>query len=177
MAITIVTSDKIVSGGRWTNSATSVKQSVSIATGDPVMPPIDLGYTNGTGTAQCDLWYCKRRTLAANTTESLDLRGGLTDPEGNAINFAHVKRVVISILEPDGTKSLRVGPQNVTNAAQLWFGGTGATAYETVKTFLYKDEPFTGWATTAGSADLLPVFNPSLTDAVTYGIWVLGTST
>lgn len=169
MAISIVTSDRISFGGAYENSTTLVKQVL----GEALLPAVTLGLTYGTGADQVNAWYVALRTLGATTTESLDLRGGLTDPEGATVSFEYVKRVVISISSPDGTKSLIVGPQGVANAAQLWHGGTGASNHETTYSFLWKERPITGWATTAGTADLLPIQNPGGA-SVTYGIWILG---
>jgi hypothetical protein len=148
--------------------------SSAVAIGQGGFPAVGFSLTYGTGNLQAQSWWSDKRTVAAGATDSIDLNGVLTGPLGAAIAFTSVRAIVIAIDTPDGTKLLRVGPQNVTNAAQLGFGGTGAQAYLETDTFCVLPRPYGGWALTAGTADLLPVKNPSAV-SVDYYVWVIGT--
>ncbi len=138
----------------------------------------ELGVTlaYGTGSGQASKWHIGVRALAATTYDLLDLAGGsLADPVGNALTFSTVKLIVVAISSPDGTKTLRVGPQNQSNAPALNWGGTGATVYHTLTHWampLY--QPVTGATITAGTGDILPVYNPG-GSSVTYAILIAGT--
>jgi hypothetical protein len=66
-----------------------------------------------------------------------------------------------------------VGPQNVANAAQLWFGGVTADFYEIVHEGVCRRRTdATGWAITATTADKLGIYNPGA-GSVTYRIWLI----
>lgn len=128
----------------------------------------------GTGDAQCNwLYWSQARSLAATTTESFDLSGTLLDPFGATITAATLKFVAVAIHSPDGTKSLRVGPQGVTNAAQLYHGGVAAGNYVTVLDWHVVQHNWAGWTITAGTGDLFPVHNPGGTSVV-YSILLAG---
>jgi hypothetical protein len=130
-------------------------------------------FTHGTGNNQVNKVHFAQRTLNAATTESLDLAGGLTDYKGAAITLTALKYVYIAIVSADGAKSLRIGPQNVANAAALGWGGVGATVYETITTDWELYQPYTGHTITPGTGDLFPVHNPGAS-AVTYALLVMG---
>lgn len=128
----------------------------------------------GTGTGKADLVYSKTRTIAASSSESLDLNaGGLLDIYGTV--FSPVKVKAIYILA------------HVGNTNQVCFGGAASN------TFLgpFKDatdvhcidpggfELVTtpvGWTVTASTADLLKVANSSSGTGVTYDIIIVGAS-
>jgi hypothetical protein len=71
--------------------------------------------------------------------------------------------VLVGIDSPDGSKAVRVGPQNQANAWQGWFGGLGATVYDLEYWWLARMGPPAGWAVTAGSADQFVLYNPGAT--------------
>lgn len=136
-----------------------------------------LNYTFGSGTSSGNFnnWWHDQRTVAATTADNLDLRGGTVSTKlGLILDFQTIKLIVIQIVSPDGTKSLRVGPQNVSNAFSSPWGGAGATVYETVfhsHTFAF--DPYTGFAVTAGTGDVLGIYNPGA-GSVTYNIFIAG---
>lgn len=172
MAIdTLSVSDRLSGGGVVQDTGTGDQQGVNFGAG--VLPDLRFGYSFGTGDSQANKWYARRRTLAATTYDDLNLTSGLTTL-GATQAFTALKRVVIAIVDPDGTKRLRVGPQGRTNAAQLWFQAATTNFWEETYSFLLKERPVTGWALTAGAADVLSVYNPT-GSSVTYAIWLLGT--
>jgi hypothetical protein len=140
-------------------------------------PACGVDFDDGNAAGQAQAWWHDTRTVAAGVTDSIDLYGtAMQGPFGDNVQAVTVRAVIIAIQTPDGTKKLQVGPQAVANAAQLWFGGTGAQAYATLTNFLAQFESYAGWPITAGTADLLAVKNPTGV-SVTYTIWVLFTNT
>ena len=146
----------------------------SVTAGVNDFPSLAIDYTDGTSSNQAKTYFIDSRALAATTTESLDLAGSLADPFGTTITFTVIKEIVIAIVSPDGSKKLRVGPQNVANAWQGPFGGTGATVYiEFFHHWKMPSEPYTGYTVTAGTGDLLVINNPTAS-SITYGIIIVG---
>lgn len=173
MASALRVNEKVLGGGVIQD--TTSLQSQAAAYGRGVLPARGVTFTHGTGNSQANLWYLAQRTLAATTFDLIDLAGSLTGYNGATLTFTKLKRAYISIVSPDGTKSLRVGPQNQSNAAALGWGGTGATVYHTTLTDFELIHPYGGWTITAGTGDIFPVYNPGAGD-VTYAIWFLGLS-
>lgn len=135
---------------------------------DTISALFDL--SDGTGTDQADLKYFARRTLAAATSENLDLRGVLADQFGNTLSIAKVKAIMIS------------NPS--TNDGVLTIGGAGANPWTAMFTgtidipiggCILIGGPKAGEAVTAGTGDILKVLNNG-TASVNYDIMVIGTS-
>lgn len=142
-----------------------------VQTGSNGFDAISETYTFGTGDNNAKEWYSGERTLSATTGESLDLAGGLTSPLGATITFTKIKELYIEIDAPDGTKSLRVGPQAVSNALVLPFAD--ASDYLTIYDKIWISNPY-GYAVTASTADLLRIYNPGAS-SITYRLFVVGT--
>lgn len=153
----------------------------AVKSGQNGFPTTDLGLTYGSGNVlsssklQANDWVVKKLTIAAGATTSIDLTGSSTyaNPFGTANAFTSVRGVVVAVVSPDGAKKVVVGPQNVTNAAQLWFAGVGADAGEDVYWQTVKLGPVAGWAVAAGTGDLLPIKNPGVSP-VDVVIWIAG---
>jgi hypothetical protein len=172
MATSLRFGEIVRGGGRIQDSATSQAQNAIFGQG--VLPSLDQTFSYGTGSGKVNMWYLARRTLATVTFDLLDLAGGLTDYKGAAITFTKIKRILLVVIDPDGTKTLRIGPQNQSAPfIGPWSGGTGATVYNTVFRKFDQDEPYAGWAVTATTADILPIYNPGAS-SVTYLLWLLG---
>lgn len=102
-------------------------------------------------------------SLAAAANLDIDLANAsntVKDRAGRPLNLSKLYAVILAITSPDGTKSLRLGPQNVANGCQLWFGTAGATGYETVDRQVIRYS-YAGWTVTAGTGDVLRVNNPT----------------
>lgn len=128
--------------------------------------------TYGTSSSQAKQYFHDERTLGATTSESLDLAGGLTSPLGETITFTTLKLLVIAIDSPDGSKTLRVGPQSVANAFIGPWGG--AAHYINVTRWkVLVNEPVSGYTVTAGTGDLL-VVNNQTAGSITYRILLAG---
>ena len=130
-------------------------------------------FTTGTGERQSDLLFTDERTIAASSSEDLDLAGVLADPFGATLTFVEVTAISI---EADCTNTNNVVVGAATSPALLGFGGTTPTwAIQPCGRFVVT-APKAGWTVTASSADLLKVANSSSGTSVKYRIGVLGRS-
>ena len=149
---------------RLSFSATAVldnRQAFStVQAGQDEYPSLKVTYTAGTGNNQINRRVTKRYTIAGSANQDLDLAASLTDDFGDTITFTKIKELIVSLAAPDGTLKVRVGPQNVTNGWQGPFGGVGASDYVDVFHHQRFVDPFTGFAVTAGTGDILRIHNP-----------------
>lgn len=171
MAIdTLSTTDRLAGGGTVGDANLGVSQADSF--GGVILPALRTSFTFGSGDGQANKWYLARRTLAATTYDDLNLTSGLSTL-GTTQAFTRLKRAFVGIIDPDGTKRLRIGPQGRTNAATLWFQAATTNFWVETYTYLMMDRPITGWTITPSTADVFSVYNPG-GSSVTYAIWLLG---
>lgn len=123
-------------------------------------PSLKLSYTLGEAAGLAEDYMCAKYSIASSANQDIDLSGGLTTDVASSVVGTKIKELIVAIESPDGTKSLRVGPQNVSNGWQGPFGGVGATCYQTVFHHLRWTEPYTGFDITAGTGDILRIHNP-----------------
>lgn len=132
----------------------------------------------GTGAGQADKFWHDRRTLAASTGEDLDLNGAaLTDPFGAALAFVRVKGLIIAAADAN-TNNVIVG-NAASNGFVSWVGGATHTVTlrpGAVMALFAGQADATGYAVTAGTADLLRVLNGAAGSTVDYEIIVVGAS-
>ena len=143
-------------------------------------PKIDLAelvtvaLTEGTGTGAADLMFADERTLAASSTENLDLAGSLVDPLGATLTFAKVKTIIV-IANSGNTNDVIVG-----GAASNAFTGPFQDATDKIAVrpggFACFAHPGAGWTVTASTGDILKVANSSSGTPVTYRVIIIGTS-
>lgn len=146
----------------------------SFSSGGATFPAMSASFTMGTNAGQANKSYRVQQSIAANTTVHFDLTNSLVDSFGVTLNFTKIKSVLVAIISPDGSKKLRIGPQNAANAWQGPFGGVGAEVYlETVNWLHLCDHVGDGWDVTATTADHLPIRNPTA-NSVDFVIWILG---
>ena len=142
--------------------------------GSGAFDAIRFALEDGTGDAQANQVFVGQFTLEGGNNLDLDMIDGtLVNFKGESIVFSTVNMVLVSVVSPDGDIRLLVGPQGVTDGAQLWFGGTGADASEEVFTVLFHAHPV-GW--TVGSGDsLVRLLHPDGTGAdVTVNVIIVG---
>ena len=137
------------------------------------VPDLGVSFSYGSGSGQANKLYYASRTVATVTADNLDLAGSLSDSLGNTLTFTSLKLMLFAVSSPDGTKTLRIGPRNQSNPFQGPWGGTGATVYQDVTHHWYGYEPVAGWTVTAGTGDILGVYNPSA-GSVTYSVLLVG---
>lgn len=132
---------------------------------------------SGTGAGQADKIFADTRTLAASASEDLDLAGVLADPLGSLVTFVKIKALIIRAAAGN-TNNVIVGGAT-TNGFVAWAGG--ATHTVTVRpgglfALVAGDADASGYAVTAGTADLLKIANSGAGTSVSYDILVIGTS-
>ena len=132
-------------------------------------------YASGTTDNKADQVWSDTRTLAA-AADSLDLRGGLTDPLGGAaLAFVEVRGLLIRNKGTAAADILLVGAGSNPAFAGL-FGATGDIVKVPASGCLIWIAPLDtgGLTTTAGTADILYIDAGART--ITYDIVILGVS-
>jgi hypothetical protein len=182
MAANLTATFSVTGSGKYSAAANASGRSDSLNIGqngfDFSLPNLVYGTANtldSSGRLSCNDWYLDSFSIAGTTTASIDVSGSgsYTNPFGTTLAFTSIRCIGVAIQSPDGALKVRVGPQNVANAAQLWFGGVGATAYEETCWGVLKLSPPAGWAITAGTGDLIVINNPGAT-AVTVAVFIAG---
>lgn len=136
---------------------------------DPISLP------SGTGAGQADLQWSDTRTLAASTSEELDLNA-LTDSLGRVINMVRVKAIHVRAAAGN-TNNVELG-----NAAATQFlgGFVSATMRWTIAplgSFLVTfGNGAAGWPSTNGVSDKFKIANSGAGTPVTYDIEIIGCS-
>lgn len=133
----------------------------------------------GTASGQVNLIVAQDRTLAASSSETLDLYGSTTplaDIFGANALFRHIKYIAIYIVSGGDVNGLSIGGA----ASNPFLGPLGGT---TPTLLVYPNgpgfqvgEPTAGWAVTT-SAGQLKLANESSSVSVTYRLVIGGTTT
>lgn len=131
---------------------------------------------DGTATGQANCAYEATFTISAGATQQIDLKGG--NGEVDLLNvllaFTAVKGVeVVLTTAPASGVSVQVGPQGLTNAAQLWFQAATTNFYDTVRDRFAQFDRATGWALDA-THKVVGIKNPGASP-VTVWVRVIGT--
>lgn len=127
------------------------------------------------GALAVDRMAFDQRNLVASATEDLDLVGGsqLTDFTGTAVSFAKIKLLAVKALSTN-TNNVVVG-NATSNAWAALLNSTGTLTLRPGTGFVVCATDATGYATTAGTGDLLKIANSAGTTGVDYQIAILGT--
>ena len=128
--------------------ATSGPLTANGRVGSSPMPTVSLVLADGTGVGQANQVFSTTFSIAATTFQTYDLKGGggELDVLNTALAMTAVKCVIVQLDTPASGTSVRFGPQNRTNAAQLWFQDVTANFYETIPSFAYHADARAGWA-------------------------------
>lgn len=157
-----------VSGGFSANFASTVD--LGTVTHDVVWGPSYV-FTDGTGADQAKAVFTDTRTIAASSSESLDL-DGLTDAFGNTIVGTKIKAIAIQAASGN-TNDVVVGGAASNQFASL-FGDVSDTIKIKPGGFFMAVAPnSTGYAITASTGDTLKIANSSSGSGVTYTIAIL----
>lgn len=133
-----------------------------------------LDLAHGTGEGQADMMWSDERTIAASSSETLDLAGVLSSVFGSTLTFAKVKAVLI-VAAAGNTNNVVVGA-NGSAEFQGWFGDVSDTVAVRPGGMFLIAAPKTGWTVTASTGDILKIANSGSGTGVTYRIVVIGTS-
>lgn len=133
-----------------------------------------LSFANGTGAGQADIVFADERTLAASTSEDLDLAGSLANAFGQTITA--VELVAILVVAADANvNDVVLGA--ATQPIPLFGGTNGTFAVKPGGMFLSVAPGAAGQLTIgAGATDDLKVANSGAGSAVTYKIVILARS-
>lgn len=119
--------------GSFTGSVGGVAIPYRFGNSAGTMPNGKIRLYNGTGATQMSVVFVKAWTIAAGANLDIDLTSGQTDINVVAVNLTKLKYLYCEVTSPGATDYVKLGPLNVTNAIQLWFGGVTATYYEEVR--------------------------------------------
>lgn len=152
------------------------KNDLDLASRD-IVHVMSLGLTlaSGTGSGQANMAWSDTRTLAASTTEDLDLAGALTDGTGATLTFARVKVIAVKAATAN-TNNVLVG-----GAAATQFVGWVSDATDKVVVrpggllLLYAPDA-TAYPLTGGASDFLRIGNSGAGTGVDYSIVLIGSS-
>jgi hypothetical protein len=142
---------------------------------DPAESAVFREFTDGTNDYQTDRAFIDTRTLAVSANEDLDLAGSLAGPITSSGVFAHVKALMVRASKTN-TNNVIIKP----GAANGFLGPFGAATHTIALQpggLLMLVNPKTGWLVTAATGDIINIANSAGGTAVTYDIFVLGTST
>jgi hypothetical protein len=182
MSATLNLNIEIAGSGSLTDipaTINSVEESGTVGSGSFGGPnDINLILSPGTGNLQANQWYLCRRTCDATSSDNLNLNdatSGIVNGLGQHLELAQVTAIIIALTAPDGTLTLRVGPQGVSDAWKGPFEGVGSTCYLNVTDFAVLAGRFgDGLGTvTDTTANILGISNPGATN-ITYDIWIIG---
>lgn len=131
-----------------------------------------LDFTSGTGAGKADKIWADQRTIAASSSEDLDLAGSLADVFGGTVTLATVKALYVKAAAGN-TNDVVLGGAS-SNAWDTLLGDTGTVTLKPGALLLVACTAANPWGVTAATADLLKVANSSSGSAVTYDIAVIG---
>jgi hypothetical protein len=138
--------------------------------------PVSIGkqqnFTNGAGADQADLIWTDRRTVAASSTDSLDLAGSLTDVFGATLTFARIKLIYVSAASGN-TNNVNV-TRPASNGVPLFLAAGDGIAVKPDGAFVWIAPDASGVAVTASTGDLIDIVNSGAGSSVTYDIVVVG---
>lgn len=130
---------------------------------------------NGTGSSSADLMFHDQRTIAASSSEDLDLAGALTNPlTGSALTFVELRGLIVTA-SASNTNNVRV-TRPASNGVPLFLAagdGIDIPPGGCLCWFCPADGKVT---VTASTGDLLTVANSSSGSSVVYDVVIIGTS-
>jgi hypothetical protein len=128
---------------------------------------------DGVGLNQSDRLFTDTRTIAASSTDSLDLAGALTNAFGT-VTFARVKAILVKASAAN-TNNVNV-TRPASNGLPLFLAAGDGIPVKPGGAFLWVATDATGVPVTAGTGDLLDLVNSGAGTSVTYDIVILGAS-
>lgn len=133
-----------------------------------------LSFADGTGASQADMVFADQRTVAASTTEDIDVvAGGLVDAFGNTFTLAELK-VLMVCASSSNTNNVVVGGD--ANSVPFFADATDIVNIKPGGCFQLADPSAGGYAVTADTGDIIQVANSGAGTGVTYDIVIVGSS-
>lgn len=133
---------------------------------------------NGTGSGNSQKMYATTYTIAASTTQSVDLAGALTDFFGSTITFSKIKVIYVELATTTAASSIKVGGGSDAAGTAALINWVGA-ANDLVRVrnggcFMLACTDGTGYAVTATTADILGITNEDGANSATVNLFVCG---
>ena len=167
--------------------ATSLKTVINLMLSASLSNPLDLvtgaahmeypykkTWTNGTTIDKADLVWSDTRTVAASTTDPLDLAGSLSSVYGATLTFVELKAVLV-VASTANTNNVRVN-RPASNGVPLFLAASDGIDVPPGGCFFWAC-PADGKVTvTASTGDILNFDNSSSGTSVTYDIVLIGAS-
>jgi hypothetical protein len=123
------------------------------------------------GSGNVDTVYSSRQSIVNASPLDLDVRGTLTSRlDGTTVNFPLIVGILIVNNSTTAAETLSLGVG--TNPVTSWMSGTTPAVIIGAGGFLFLTAPVAGYATTAGTADIVRIAANSgtiVTDIVIFG--------
>jgi hypothetical protein len=144
--------------------------------GTPSAPHIlslEDSLATGTGADQADQVWGDERSLNATTGEDLDLAGSLTNALGTTVTFARIKGIIIHVTTTTAGYTLQVGGASSNQFINWVANSSDIVNVRGGGVFMLWAPDATAYVVTAGTGDLLKIYNPNA-GAITYKIMLIG---
>jgi hypothetical protein len=128
---------------------------------------------SGTATGQADLCWSDTRTVAASSTDALDLAGTLAGNLGGTLTIVKLKAVLVRAAAAN-SNNVRVN-RPASNGVPLFLAASDGIDVLPGGLFLWV-APGAGVTVTAATGDLLNIDNSGAGTSVTYDVVLVGTS-
>ena len=133
-----------------------------------------VSLASGVSAGQADVIWADTRTIAASSTDDMDLAGALTSAFGASIAMAKIVAVIVQAATTN-TNDVVIGAG--TNAVGLFGGTNGTVSVKPGGIFVLAAPAVAGQAgVTAGTADILRAANSGAGTSVEFSIIVVGRS-
>jgi hypothetical protein len=130
-------------------------------------------FNNGTGAAQAaEIWRSAARSIAASSSEVLDMNAVLLDKLGATVTLTRVVALIVHAAAAN-TNNVLVGG-NTTPFATLFGDPSDIVVVRPGGTVAFIAADATAYVVTAATGDLLKVANSGAGTAVVYDITVIG---
>lgn len=136
-----------------------------------------LSFSDGVTAGAADVIWTDTRTLAASASETIDLRGTLTNAYGDAAVFADIRCILVTA-DDGNTNNVNVTKPSTSpeTGAPLFLASGDGIAVRPGGFFAWGCDDATGIPTVAGTADKIGFANSAGSTEVTYKITIVGAS-
>lgn len=128
---------------------------------------------NGTSANQANNCFSDERTLAASSSESLDLAGGLTNGLGQTLTFTATKAILV-IASAANTNDVIIGGAGSNTFTGPFEHSSDKLGLKPGGMVMLVNPSAAGWAVPAGTGDILQMANSGSGSSVTYRIVIIG---
>jgi len=140
---------------------------------DHVKKTYNIPFANGIGANKAEAIFHDTRTIAASSTDSLDLSGTLLDKFGTTVAFTKIKGIVVSAA-PGNTNDVQVQSSVTNGMVNMFLATSDGVVIQPGGVFALTNPTAGGYGVTIGTGDLLDIINSGAGTSVTYDIIILG---